>query len=276
MSEIKLDFLIKIFKKTFWKILIISVIVMILAAAFTHFCIAKTYSSSIKFYVVNINADYDYTSSSLVTAAPYLVNDYIAIIKSDRMLDKVVDQLHKEGYHEITKKQVNNMISSSSANQTSVFSLSISSTDPELAFKVASIIAEMAPATVTSVAKSSDNSTQALSEKILFVIHQLDPTTKDTVSKEHVQSVMSAAGIASDQSNCIELLTPPVKPTSHDSPNLVLYTLVAGILAACASYALFLLYEVLNQTIVTEEDVRQYINYPVIGVIPHWESDGKN
>ena len=125
MTEISLNFLLKIFKKVWWKILIIAIIAVIVSASFTHFFIPKKYSSSVKFYVVNINSDYDYTSSSVVSAASYLINDYIAIIKSDRMLDQVMAELEKDGYTNVTKAQINGMISGASATETSVTVLPI-------------------------------------------------------------------------------------------------------------------------------------------------------
>ena len=69
MKEISLDILVKIFKKNFLRILIITLIVMLLVATVTHFFIPKTYSSSVKFYVVNTPSASDYTSSSVVSAA---------------------------------------------------------------------------------------------------------------------------------------------------------------------------------------------------------------
>ena len=277
MTEIKLDFLIKVFKKSIWKLVIVAVIAMILVASFTHFFIPKTYSSSVKFYVININADYDYTSSSVISAVSYLVNDYISIIKSDRMLDLVVDKLKEDGYPNITKGQINSMISSSTGSETSVFTLKISSTDSELAYKVASILAEYAPATVTDVAKSTENSKSALADKILIVIDKMELTAKDgqPISNEHVESVLNAFGLA-DQSDCMKLITPPTRATTHDSPNLPVYTLLGGIVAAMIAYVILVLNALFNQTIVTEEDVKQYTDHPVIGVIPHWESEQKN
>lgn len=277
MTEISLNFLFKIFKKTWWKILSITVIAMLLAASFTHFVIPKKYSSSIKFYVVNINSDYDYTSSSVVSAASYLINDYIAIIKSDRMLDQVMNALKEDGITNVTKEQINGMISSSSATETSVFTLSISSTDKALAYKVASAIAELAPATVTDIAKSDENTNQVLSEKILFVIDKLALESQDPITQDQINNILTAFEVGlSDQTNCIEVLTPPAEATTHDSPNLIVYTLLGGIVAAAVSYTLFLLYAVLNQNVVTEDDVKRFINRPLIGVIPHWESTTKN
>ena len=276
MNEISLNVLIKIFKKTWWKILIVTLIVMMLAASFTHFFIPKKYSSSIKFYVINSNADYDYTSSTVISAVTYLINDYISIIKSDLVLDKVVDEL-KEDNIEITKAQILSMISTSIAEETSVFTMTFTSTDKQLAYDVASAIAEIAPATVTAVAKSDENTNRVLAEKILFVIEKLGLDKNDPITETHVESVLSMYGVGlSEQATCMEVLTPPVEDTVHDSPNIITYTLLSGVLAAVATYAFFLIVSVLNQSVVTEEDVKRLINRPLIGTIPHWETVEKN
>ncbi len=277
MNEINLSVVIKIFKKTWWKILIVTLIAMIIAASFTHFFIPKKYSSSIKFYVVNINPDYDYTSSSVVSAASYLINDYIAIIKSDYMLDQVVDALKEDGVTNVSKKQIHSMISSATASETSVFTLSVTSTDKALAHQVATAIAELAPEAVTSVAKSSESTNKVLAEKILFTINKLGLESKDPITQTHVESVLTMYGIGlSEQANCIEVLTYPALATSHDSPSLVTYTFLGGVIAAIATFAFFLICNLVNQSVVTEEDIKRFINRPLIGVIPHWENTTKN
>lgn len=276
MNEISMHSLIKIFKKTWWKILIITLIVMILAASFTHLFIPKKYSSSIKFYVINSNADYDYTSATVISAVTYLINDYISIIKSDLVLDKVVDEL-KDDEIEITKGQILSMISTSIAQETSVFTMTFTSTDAKLAYQVASTIAEIGPATVTEIAKSDENTNRVLAEKILFVIEKMDLDKENPITSTHVESILSLYAVGlSEQSTCMEVLTPPVEDTVHDSPNLMTYALLSGVIAAVATYAFFLIGSILNQRIVTEEDVKRMIGRPLIGTIPHWEITTKN
>lgn len=276
MNEISMNSLIKIFKKAWWKILIVTLVVMILAATFTHLLIPKKYSSSIKFYVINSNADYDYTSSTVISAVTYLINDYISIIKSDLVLDKVIDELKADGIN-LKKGEILSMISTSIAEETSVFTMTFTSTDSLLAYEVASAIAEIAPQAVTSVAKSDENTNRVLAEKILFVIEKLGLDKEDPITSTHVESILSLYAVGlSEQSNCMEVLTPPVKDTVHDSPNLVTYTLLSGVLAAVATYLFFLIGSVLNQRVVTEEDVKRMIGRPLMGTIPHWELTTKN
>ena len=279
MKEISLDILVKIFKKNFLRILIITLIVMLLVATVTHFFIPKTYSSSVKFYVVNTPSASDYTSSSVVSAATYLINDYIAIIKSDKMLQTIVDHLKKDGITDVTAAQVNSMIVGSAAKETSVFTISVSSTDKELAHKVASIIEEIAPIEVTNIAKSAVMTNERLSaivHNVIINMQNLGIDKKD-VNVEEIESYLTAWGQFPDQqTNCIEPISHPVLDTQHDSPNLVVYTLVGGLLAAIITYVVYAVRVLTNQSVTTEEDVKKMLKRPLIAVIPHWETTQKN
>ena len=279
MKEISLDVLFKILKSNLWRILIFTLIVMIAVASFTHFFIPKRYSSSVKFYVVNMNSDYDYTSSSVVSAAEYLINDYIAIIKSDYMLDKIADALEKDGIKGISPAMLNSMIVGSSATETSVFTISVSSTNKALAYKVAKIITDIAPKTVTEIAKSAVITSDRMASTFAYVAQQLNLNTSDgsKVTAEDIKNVLVASGLGvGEQNDCITPISTPVEDTAHDSPNLPLLTLLGGMLAAIAAYIFFAVRVLTNQHITTEEDVKKLLKRPVIATIPHWEVVKKN
>ena len=279
MKEISLDLLFKIFKKNLWKILIFAVVVMIVVASFVHFFIPKTYSSSVKFYVVNMNSEYDYTSSAVVSAVEYLINDYIAIIKSDYMLNKIAAELEKDGIKGITPAQLNSMIVGTSAAETSVFTISVSSTDSELSYKVAKIIDEIAPATVTEIAKSAVITTDHMASAFAYVAGQLSLNTKDgsMVTAEDIKNVLVMSGLGVGEKNdCITSISTPVLDTAHDSPNLPVLTLLGGVLAAIVLYVFYVVRVLTNQHITTEEDVKKLLKRPLIATIPHWEVAKKN
>lgn len=276
MTEISLDFLWKVFKKTWWRIAIITILVMVVAACFTHFLIPKKYSSKTEFYIVNVNPDSDYTSASLLSAASYLVNDYVTIIKSDYMLDQVVEKLKEQGVTEYGGSEIKNatlrgMISSDSSAETSAFSLKVLSQDAEFSYKVASVIAEIAPEVVTKMAKPEDNTIEKLAETQLTILRYLEPELASKYSKSDVEAALAVTGLASSQLNCVEVLTPPVLAESHDSPSMAKNMLLSGILAAVGSYAIFFLIALLNMTVTSEDDVKKQIECPLIGTIPRWE-----
>ena len=70
--------------------------------------------------------------------------------------------------------------------------------------------------------------------------------------------------------NCIEILTPP-KEATEVSRNIVTYGLLGGIVAAVATYLIFLLRHLFELNISSEEDIKKMINRPLIGTVPHWD-----
>ena len=273
MTDISLDFLLKVFKKTWWKIAIVTLAVMIAAACFTHYFIPKKYSSKVEFYIVNVNTNSDYTNTSLLGAASYLVNDYVTIIRSDYMLDQVVERLNNEGFtyngQVMDNAVLRQMISHSSSSQTSAFTMKLTSTDRELSYRVATLIAEMAPQIVTDMAKPEDNTNETLANKVHSALRYF---AKDsTVTVTEIADYLTRNGLGITRLNCIEVLTPPSLARSHESPSLVVNTLLSGIIAAVVCYGIYFLIALTNMTVTTEEDIKKLVNYPVIGTIPRWE-----
>ena len=111
-NEITFSTLWLVFKKSWIKIIIISLVAMLLMGLFTHYVIKKEYSSSITFYVINANTSADYTQSSLLAASAQLSNDYIRIIQSDEMLDALTADIKEEYGLEYTPNGIRKMISS--------------------------------------------------------------------------------------------------------------------------------------------------------------------
>lgn len=275
MNELNLNELLKIFKKNWWKIAVITLAVMLIAACFTHYLIPKKYSSTIEFYVVNINTDYDYTSSSLLSASSYLINDYVAIIKSEHMLVPLCDAMRKEGYTDLTPDDIDKMISHSSKSDTSVFTLTVESTDKVLAYKLADQIAKTAPGTITDIAKSDEGLNTKLAERVWYVVSAM--SINSSVTKSDVETFIRQNKLGLDErADCIAVLSYPVEAKTHDSPSLVVNTLVAGVIAAVLAYCIYLLCAMLKQTIVTEDDVKTMMKYPLLGTIPHWEQATKS
>ena len=77
-------------------------------------------------------------------------------------------------------------------------------------------------------------------------------------------------GITTRQ-ECIRALTPPMEAKTHDSPNVVIYTLLGGMIAALLTYLIFLARHLFELNISSEEDIKKMLNRPLIGTVPHWE-----
>ena len=295
--EISFSVLMKVLKKCWWQLALIGLCAMLIMATITVCFIPKKYSSSMDVYVVNSNVSSDYTTSSLLSANSYLINDYIAIIKGDIMLKSVCDQLKTEAptYKDasgnsvldeaqlsvidaLTPGQLRSMISSNVSEESSIFKLSVSHTDPEIAYVIARKIAKLAPASVTDVVKKSDvNRRPVIAEQIYDAMKhfQLKDDTENSPSVDEIITFLERYGIGLVREECIDIISDPKLSTTHDSPNLLTYTLLAGIAALAIAYAAFLLSTLSKSVIVTEEDIRKNLDYPLIGVIPHWSSGSK-
>ena len=276
MKELNFAFFLSIFKKHWWKIVTFTLVVMIIAAAITHFLIPKKYSSSVNFYVVNVNTDLDYTQAAYLSAAEYLINDYVEIIKGDTLLGHVSDLLAEDGYEDITPDKLRKMITNTSKSDTSVFTISVTHTDKKLAYRTAQILAEIAPSEVTDIAKPADATGKRAAANVLTVLKSMqksgDFDLEAIPSELEILQHLNDQGMATERLDCIAVLKSPVEAKTHDSPNVVTNTILCGMIAAVIAYAFFLLFSILAATIVTEEDVKTMLKYPVLGAIPHWEA----
>lgn len=279
MKELNFSFLLAVLKKHLWKIMAFTLLVMIIAACFTHFLIPKKYSSSVKFYVVNVNTDLDYTSATYLAAAEYLVNDYIEIINGDTLLLKMAKTLRAEGYN-VSTNSLRGMIKSSAKAETSVFTITVSHTDKKLAYRVAQLLEEIAPPVVTEIAKPVDSTGAVIASRTQTVLTKMAkdgafPEGTKLPTLNEIERFLELNGEATTRLECIAVLKSPVEATSHDSPNLVINTLLSGVVAAVVSYAFFLILSSFASAIVTEDDVKTMIQKPVMSAIPHWETTAK-
>lgn len=280
MKELNFSFLLTVFKKHWWKIVAITLLVMVLAACFTQFLIPKKYSSSVKFYVVNVNTDLDYTSATYLAAAEYLVNDYIEIINGDTLLTQISDILHEEGYSNVTPSSLRSMLKSSSKSETSVFTITVSHTDKKLAYRVAQLLEEMAPSIVTEIVKPVDTTGAIIASKTQTVLNKMKadgafPQDTELPKLDEIQRFLELNGESMTRLECIAVLKSPVEAKTHDSPNLMVNTVLAGAIAVLLTYAFFLILSSFASAIVTEDDARNMIKKPVMAAIPHWETTAK-
>ena len=66
----------------------------------------------------------------------------------------------------------------------------------------------------------------------------------------------------------VSQMDPPKYPIYKDSPSITVNTIIGGILGFAIAFLVFFLMEALDNTIYTEEDVKDKFGYPIIGVIP--------
>lgn len=114
------------------------------AGAFTHFFIDPTYTATAKFYVYN-NPDSTVASNRSIsnvdiTASYDLVKTYVYLLQSDSVLDKVAQDLNMG-----SADQIRGYISAGQVEDTLVFMVRVTTTNPEFSAKIANSIAKIAP-----------------------------------------------------------------------------------------------------------------------------------
>ena len=267
MNDLTLSFIFNVFKKNWLKILSLTFAAIIAAGAITHFLIPKKYTSSVKFYVYNINTNVDYTSTGLLEASSYLINDYIEIILSDPFMALVCEKLNEAGVDGIEPSHIRSMIShKTESDQTAVFTLSVTHTNKSLAYAITKIITDIAPTEVTKVAKPINT----IATNIYALVDHLSlrDAAGKTPSKDEIENFLIDKGLLADgQVPCLRVLTYPQEAQVPTSPNITKNVFIAGVLALIISYVAFLMLALLKNTVDTEDDVKNLIGKPLLGAI---------
>lgn len=138
-----------------WIVLITSVLTACIGFFVSGFAITPKYSSSVMFYVNNSSIslnDVGFSiSSSDISAAQSLVKTYNVLLKNRTTLQKVIEKT------EVPYKwnELYDMIESSSVNETEIMKVTVTSTDPYEAKKIANGIAEVLPQRVTEIVEGT-------------------------------------------------------------------------------------------------------------------------
>lgn len=153
VMEIDLMKLLTAYLHKWWLILVCGLAGACIALLYTMNFITPMYQANVSVYVNNArnNQPVDYVTSSNLDASQKLVNTYINIAQSDRVLELVSEKL--DGAYSV--KDLREMLTASQVNNTEIFKLYISSPDPEEAAQVANVMAEVAPKEISDLVEGS-------------------------------------------------------------------------------------------------------------------------
>ena len=140
-KEIDLRVVYGILRKNLILIVIVTVLFGIGAYLYSSFFISKQYSASAMIIVNNKSDDKHVINTTELTAAQDLAEVYSIIIKSDTVLQQVIDNLQLNMSYE----SLNSRISVSAVNSTQVVKITMTHTNAEFAQKVVAEIVEVAP-----------------------------------------------------------------------------------------------------------------------------------
>lgn len=151
--EIDLQKLAMVYLRKWWLIVLCGFLAAVGALLYTAKCITPMYRASVTIYVNNVRSSQqiDYVSGGNLAASQQLVNTYVNIIKSDTVLEQVVEQ---SGLN-CTADQIRSIMSAEQVEETELFNVYIVQPDPEMAADIANAIAEAAPGEIEKIVEGS-------------------------------------------------------------------------------------------------------------------------
>ena len=151
MSGIDIDLqgLLRAYLHKWWIILICLVLGAAIAFGITYQFVTPMYQARISIYVNNNKSgeDKEYLSSADLSASQRLVNTYVSIAKSERVLEKISENLNGE----YSASWLNRAISASQLNDTEIFCIYVLHEDPAEAARIANTAADVAPGEIAQI-----------------------------------------------------------------------------------------------------------------------------
>ena len=128
-----------------WLIVICALLAAVIGFSLAAFIVTPTYSSSILLYVNNNsislgNVNFSLSSSD-ITASRSLVDTYTELLMNRTTLERVIDKTDAP----YTYQELYEMIVAAPSNETEIMKITVTSTDPYEAARIANGIAEVLP-----------------------------------------------------------------------------------------------------------------------------------
>lgn len=154
LSNIHLEKIFWIIKKRIAIVIIFAVMGAVAGGLFAMNISSVTYRAVVSFYVYS-NPEYLYDSSVNITSselsmAKNLVQSYTRVLKSNTVLEKVIEATGLV----YTPEQLSGMISSAAVDNTAIFYVYVYNSNPYYAMELANGIAEVAPTEIARIVKS--------------------------------------------------------------------------------------------------------------------------
>lgn len=150
--EIDLRELVGALIKKAWLIILCAALLGTAMLAYTANFVTPTYQATATFYVNNnTSTDGDRVDSTDLAVALRLVNSYVDIVKRDVVLSEVVEKLQMN----ITPAVLRGMVSAQVVGETEIFTVTVTSADPQMSATIANTIAEVAPGIISEIISGS-------------------------------------------------------------------------------------------------------------------------
>lgn len=210
-------------RKHWLLIIILAVLLGGGAYAYARFAMTPMYEASVNL-IVNSKSDQSTTlTGDNINSATKLVEVYSIIIKSNTVLDEVIENLNLD----MRYTELYDNLTVSSVNSTQVMKLVVKNSDVEVAAKIAAELARVVPDTIVEAVEAGS----------------CKPVSK------------------------VEMKTNPI------SPNKTKYALLGAFLGVVIGVVIAIIKMLTHNTIVTDEDIKKYLELPVLGIIPEISED---
>ena len=152
MQEVDIRVLFTVLMRRLKWIVTATVIAAIALGSYTYFLVADTYRSSFSMYVMNVTTiqEGQAISSSGLVVSQALVQEYIALLDTDLVIDEVASNLREQGYV-MSSRAIRNTINMSQVDDTALLEISVTTTNPRLSKAVCDALAEVAPVKIKEV-----------------------------------------------------------------------------------------------------------------------------
>lgn len=152
VMEIDIRTLMKNLLKRAWIIVICAVLTAAVSLMYTVNFVTPTYRASVSMYINNNSDISSQVSSSDLAVALQLANTYVNIIKSNTVLEKVVETTGLN----LTAEEIKQMMSAEVVDETEMFRVSIISPNAQMSADIANAIASVAPAEISMIIAGSN------------------------------------------------------------------------------------------------------------------------
>lgn len=152
--EIDLREIGRLLLKRAWAIVLCAILIGGLMLGYTMNFVTPMYQATTTLYVNNsseFEGSGDKVSSTDLAVALKLVYSYVDIIRRDTVMSAVIDKLQMN----ITPAQLRSMVSAQVQGETEIFSVTVTSPNPQMSADIANAIAEIAPGIVSGIISGS-------------------------------------------------------------------------------------------------------------------------
>lgn len=185
--------IIKVMLQKIWVIVICGILAAVIGFSLAAFIVTPTYSSSILLYVNNNsislgNVNFSLTSSD-ISASRSLVDTYTELLMNRTTLERVINKTDVP----YTYQELYDMIVAAPSNETEIMKITVTSTDPYEAARIANGIAEVLPERVSEII---DGAAMEVVDSAIPVLEKVDPSiTKFTAVGLILGTFIAAASV---------------------------------------------------------------------------------